>query len=70
MTDSTPTIALVRLVERKETYSWVVVRCPYCMKKHTHGGGFLAGNPRKLLGSRLSHCMDNRQMYELREVRG
>ena len=70
MSDST-TIALVRLVERKSSYSWQVIRCPYCLRQHSHGAGYHGGDPRRLLGSRLSHCQDAsvRGTYELREVR-
>jgi hypothetical protein len=31
----------------------VFVRCPYCFKRHSHGGG---DGVRPLLGSRGSHC--------------
>jgi hypothetical protein len=37
-------------------YQWVVIRCPFCGKKHYHGGGRVGGDPRRLLGSRVSHC--------------
>jgi hypothetical protein len=64
-------IALVRLEQRKEAYAWVVVRCPFCMKRHNHGAGYHGGDPRRLLGSRLSHCQDEakRGEYELVEVK-
>jgi hypothetical protein len=67
----TTTIALVRLIERKDSYAWEVLRCPYCLKRHTHGAGYHGGDPRRLLGSRLSHCQDaaQRGTYELTEVK-
>lgn len=38
-------------------------KCPFCHKKHTHGGGY--ENSTDLLGSRLSHCINNPKNYEL-----
>jgi len=36
---------------------WIleIDRCPFCEKRHTHGGGSLDRPP--LLGSRFSHCV-------------
>lgn len=35
---------------------WVVARCPFCGKSHSHGAGPRGGNPREFLSSRISHC--------------
>lgn len=66
-TPDTP-IALVRLIERARSYTWQVLRCPFCLRPHYHGGGLLGGDPRKLLGPRISHCATDRRQYELVEV--
>jgi hypothetical protein len=39
-------------------WHWVVPKCPLCGKKHTHGGGRLDQDPRRLLGHRVPHCPD------------
>jgi hypothetical protein len=36
-------------------FCWVVA-CPYCGRRHTHGGGPLGGDPRQYLSVRVSHC--------------
>jgi hypothetical protein len=38
------------------TWRWVVLRCPFCSRRHSHGGGLLAESPFRYLGSRISHC--------------
>jgi len=38
-------------------WSWVVPRCPLCGKRHSHGGGALDRDPRRLLGHRVAHCV-------------
>ncbi|KAL9628150.1 MAG: hypothetical protein Q9204_006077 [Flavoplaca sp. TL-2023a] len=47
----------------------VIVRCPYCQKRHPHGTGLYACNPSRFTGqSRLSHCDDGssgRDYYRL-----
>jgi len=48
--------AIVTLEKGRDCYLWIVKKCPYCEKKHTHGGGKLNNDPRELLGHRLSHC--------------
>lgn len=44
-------VAPVELVGRQ----WVVLRCPYCGRRHYHGAGGGA-NPRDYLGHRVAHC--------------
>jgi hypothetical protein len=41
----------------RDCWLWVVPRCPFCKKKHTHGGGPLDGDPRTYLYSRVAHCV-------------
>lgn len=64
-------IARVRLKRGKVCWYWVIDRCPFCAGRHTHGGGPLNGNPRRLLGHRSQHCMEGpewpRDGYELVE---
>ena len=48
--------ALATLVRSRGCYLWIVPRCPLCSRKHQHGGGDLAGDPRTLLGHRVAHC--------------
>ncbi len=50
------TEALARLERGRGAWSWVIDICPYCGKKHTHGGGPIEGDPRELLGARAAHC--------------
>ena len=47
---------LAHLEQRQDYYLWVVASCPFCGEHHTHGGGSLDGDPRKLLGGRVAHC--------------
>lgn len=63
-----------QLVKGRESYSWVIICCPYCGQSHQHGGGPLSDDPKNHLGFRVSHCMPpfkvfGRQ-YELVEARG
>lgn len=51
-------VAWARLEQDKHGFYWVIDRCPLCAKRHTHGGGALDGNPRRLLGHRNQHCTD------------
>jgi len=47
------------LVRSGRVFQWVINRCPYCSKKHIHGGGRIAdNNPRALLTHRTAHCTD------------
>ena len=55
-------------------YLWIVPRCPLCGKQHQHGGGYLTGDPRTLLGHRAPHCGGSQRPgaswgYELVEAR-
>ncbi len=45
---------------------WILeLRCPFCRKVHTHGGGSIDHAP--ALGWRLSHCLNHARDYELVE---
>ncbi len=48
---------LIRSDHPKVAHSWVVIRCPFCGKKHYHGGGPGDGDPRNYLGERAAHCV-------------
>jgi len=48
--------APVRLVKGKNSFLWVIDRCPACGKRHEHGGGALHEEPRRYLGHRAAHC--------------
>ena len=48
--------ALAVLKPSRGCYLWIVPRCPLCGKRHQHGGGYLTGDPRTLLGHRVAHC--------------
>lgn len=58
-TDEPIPVASVTLRHHRDGISdWVVVRCPYCGKRHTHGAGRRGvDDPRALLGSRVAHCL-------------
>lgn len=64
--------ARVRLQRGKACWYWVVERCPFCGRQHTHGGGPLDGDPRRLLGHRSQHCVEGplwpKDGYRLVEV--
>jgi len=67
--------ALTTLVRSRGCYLWQVPRCPLCGRKHQHGGGYLTGDPRTLLGHRAGHCAGPQRPgepwgYELVEVVG
>lgn len=49
-------IAAARLRRQPDGYRWIVLACPYCGRKHTHGGGTLTDDPRQHLGPRVAHC--------------
>ena len=51
--------AVVRLLRHRFEYSWVIDHCPFCGKRHTHGGGAKKENPRDFLGWRVPHCDAN-----------
>ena len=44
------------LVRHSWGWQWVIPKCPYCGKKHTHGGGARGDDPRAYLGGRVAHC--------------
>jgi hypothetical protein len=52
-------VAIARLIRGKSGWSWVVDCCPYCGKKHFHGGGKLDDDPYRFLGHRQSHCLNS-----------
>jgi hypothetical protein len=48
--------------ERSRYWALTVLRCPFCGKKHYHGG---CSGPEPDLGFRASHCLEERGSYEL-----
>jgi len=48
--------AHVTLQKNPKGYSWIVEQCPFCGKKHVHGGGSLDSSPDDFLGWRVPHC--------------
>ena len=48
-------------------WAWLVPSCPYCGRKHFHGGGPFDGEPRDLLGLRAAHCKKGQNEYVLIE---
>jgi hypothetical protein len=51
------------VVSRSECWAVTVARCPFCGRKHYHGGG---AEPEPDLGWRLAHC-DTPDSYQLAE---
>ncbi len=51
-------IAHARLRKGTQIYQWIVPECPFCGERHFHGGGETSGDPLRLLGHRLAHCLD------------
>lgn len=43
------------LIREGNIWRWVVLSCPFCEKKHTHGGGRIGEVP--LGGCRVAHCV-------------
>ena len=52
--------APVLLIRGGDSWPWVMQGCPFCAKRHVHGGGRLDDDRRRLLGLRLAHCLDAR----------
>ena len=52
--------ALAHLAKGHSCWLWVVDQCPYCGRRHIHGGGPLDGDPRAVIGARVAHCRNNR----------
>ena len=48
--------AAVTLDRGRKTWSWIVESCPFCGRRHMHGGGPLAESPFRHLGARMRHC--------------
>jgi hypothetical protein len=46
---------------------WIltVARCPFCSKRHHHGGG---DGPEPALGNRVAHCDEHDGSYDLVET--
>jgi len=53
-----------RAVRRRDGIWDLYITCPYCGKKHHHGGG---DGDRPNLGSRAAHCSGTKKPEELRE---
>jgi len=45
-----------RVVAGADVWHLIVDSCPYCGKQHSHGGGPITGDWRRLLGHRVSDC--------------
>ena len=43
--------------KNKRTVISIEVKCPFCSKTHTHGGGTVKEDVNKYFGSRISHCI-------------
>jgi hypothetical protein len=54
--DTAIPVARAHLVRGATCWRWVVDRCPHCGKRHGHGGGELAGDPRRYLTHRVADC--------------
>jgi hypothetical protein len=57
--------ATVAWSSRGRYWAVVVERCPFCGRKHYHGGG---DGPEPALGHRVAHCVDHAGSYELIET--
>jgi hypothetical protein len=61
--------AIVRLRTYPDNYVWEVTSCPYCGRRHSHGGGTRTEDPRDFLGLRVAHCAKHPDTrYQLVEV--
>ncbi len=45
-----------RVVAGAAVWHLIVDSCPYCGKQHSHGGGPITGDWRRLLGHRVADC--------------
>lgn len=45
----------------------IQVNCPYCYKKHLHGGGTDINKISSYYGSKISHCLKNPKQYMIDE---
>lgn len=54
-------VAAVTRCEARNGVWALTIRCPFCGRRHHHGGGATSGDP--VLGERVSHC--HRGTYEL-----
>ena len=45
----------------------IIVRCPFCKKHHSHGGGSIDHEIKDYIGPRVAHC--GKGSYEIREIR-
>jgi hypothetical protein len=41
---------------RSDAPLWIVSRCPFCGKRHTHAGGRSGADPRTILGRHTAPC--------------
>ncbi|MDI6709470.1 MAG: hypothetical protein QME76_02080 [Bacillota bacterium] len=51
---------------RLECYLLIVEECPFCGRRHVHGGGKTASELAQAEGWRVSHCPDCARDYFLR----
>jgi hypothetical protein len=53
----TPPPVVIAALSKSWDGVWLAtVKCPFCSKTHTHGGGDIAYPPQ--FGVRLTHCVD------------
>lgn len=66
MSEHIPTVAVAITQSRdcRDPYWILEITCPYCGRRHLHGGGPVTGPP--VLGARVSHCAGHAE-YELVE---
>ena len=57
-------LAPADLVKSKTIWLWVIRKCPFCGKKHTHGGMRVEENPYEALGARVPHCENSPYPHE------
>jgi hypothetical protein len=61
-----PLVEATPVYLRKQNTWLLTLTCPFCHKKHTHGGGHGPNPPPiGMYGDRLSHCLKNEKHYTL-----
>lgn len=59
-------VRVTRVICKKDGFRLLVIRCPFCGYKHTHGGGATDSDIHLWGGSRMSHCWKvPSKLYEL-----
>jgi hypothetical protein len=72
VTTTAPVVKLSSGHAVQGTVWFLHVRCPYCGKTHTHGGGTSRMRVASYLGPRVSHCVstEDRATYTLTDPDG